>query len=179
MVSPISGTKPPIQVSIQSRLLKHLTGESYTIVNQLICNGTHKICIKCCEIKEIAQFYRHAKMHDGFEQTCKPCLYKYKLNRMNNPQIRSQQHILNGHHSRKKLYGITREEYETLLEKQNGLCAICLNPPSERKSLGVDHNHNTGQIRGLLCSQCNVGISALDHGQEVVDRILKYLGLSS
>lgn len=53
-------------------------------------------------------------------------------------------------------YGITVEQYDSLLEKQDHKCAICLKPASESKTrLAVDHNHKTGEIRGLLCSYCN------------------------
>lgn len=53
-------------------------------------------------------------------------------------------------------YGITTEQYEELLKKQEHSCAICLRPMSSfKKRLCVDHNHKTGEIRGLLCNFCN------------------------
>lgn len=54
----------------------------------------------------------------------------------------------------KRVYGLTQEEYDFMLEKQEGRCAICRNKPGKRR-LNVDHNHKTGQIRGLLCGRCN------------------------
>jgi hypothetical protein len=51
-------------------------------------------------------------------------------------------------------YGITVEQYDVLSSQQNGVCAICGRPPVKRR-LAVDHNHTTGQIRGLLCIACN------------------------
>jgi len=57
--------------------------------------------------------------------------------------------------SRQKLYGITPEQFSAMKERQNNLCFICGNPPQEGKSLGVDHNHTTGEIRVLLCVGCN------------------------
>lgn len=59
-----------------------------------------------------------------------------------------------------RTYGITVEEYENLLKEQNGVCAICANPPGKRR-LAVDHDHETGLVRGLLCSPCNTGIGLL------------------
>jgi hypothetical protein len=53
-----------------------------------------------------------------------------------------------------KKYGLTREQYEAILAFQGGKCAICLNEPKTRR-LAVDHDHTTGQIRGLLCMNCN------------------------
>lgn len=53
-----------------------------------------------------------------------------------------------------RTYGITIQQYEIVLESQGGRCAICLRKP-RRQRLAVDHNHKTGEIRGLLCSMCN------------------------
>lgn len=63
-----------------------------------------------------------------------------------------------------KRYGITPEEYHKLLESQSGGCAICGSTDSKRKGsryLFVDHCHDTGKIRGLLCNTCNVGVGQL------------------
>ena len=76
----------------------------------------------------------------------------------------------------RKRFGITLENYEQLLDKQRGLCAICGNKPDNRR-LAVDHNHNTGEIRGLLCDYCNnVLVAALDHPNfpRAVDYIRSY-----
>lgn len=54
----------------------------------------------------------------------------------------------------KKKYGITLEQYDELLKSQDGRCAICRCFPG-KKHLAVDHNHETGRIRGLLCTRCN------------------------
>ena len=51
-------------------------------------------------------------------------------------------------------YGITTEDYEIMLEEQEGKCKLCYNPPS-KKRLHVDHDHETGRVRGLLCAVCN------------------------
>lgn len=56
---------------------------------------------------------------------------------------------------------ITPEEYDALLNKQNGECAICHQPPGKRR-LSVDHSHQTGQIRGLLCDRCNIVLSVYE-----------------
>ncbi len=56
-----------------------------------------------------------------------------------------------------KRYGITVEQYDAMLRQQNGLCAICGRAP-KRFRLAVDHDHETGEIRGLLCTRCNLGL---------------------
>lgn len=69
----------------------------------------------------------------------------------------------------KRKYGLTLGDYGRMLAEQGGTCAICgAGPDSERNhrftSLAVDHDHETGQVRGLLCSMCNRGIGVIgDH----------------
>jgi hypothetical protein len=65
----------------------------------------------------------------------------------------------------KKLYGMTLDDYDIMLEDQAGVCAICGREERAKsaiddatKDLAVDHNHTTGKIRGLLCSSCNRGL---------------------
>jgi len=58
----------------------------------------------------------------------------------------------------KYYYGITVADYEALLAKQNGKCAICREKPPRGETLCVDHCHVTGRIRGLLCRGCNCGL---------------------
>lgn len=57
-------------------------------------------------------------------------------------------------------YGLTPEEYDAKLQSQNGVCVLCSSPP-KRTQLHVDHDHLTGTVRGLLCSNCNTGIGLL------------------
>jgi hypothetical protein len=75
---------------------------------------------------------------------------------------------------RKKLrskYGITYDEFRSMWERQGGVCAVCLLPPTGTDStgaparLGVDHDHETGRFRGLLCHHCNllIGLAKEDH----------------
>lgn len=64
-------------------------------------------------------------------------------------------------------YGITKPEYDQLLKEQGGVCAICrksetVKQGGEVKSLSVDHNHQTGKIRGLLCSKCNMVLGKIN-----------------
>lgn len=68
-------------------------------------------------------------------------------------------------------FGLTVEQYDELLQKQNGVCAICKRPETiilnwKLKPLAVDHCHETNRIRGLLCAQCNVGIGNLKHNPD-------------
>jgi hypothetical protein len=76
-------------------------------------------------------------------------------------------------------YSITPEEYKRMLDKQNGLCAIC---GSEGKGgrgitrkLVVDHCHETGTIRGLLCANCNTGIGLLKENKSTLAAAIHYI----
>jgi len=70
-------------------------------------------------------------------------------------------------------YGMTVEQYDKLLEKQNGVCAICKRSPEQM--LAVDHCHETGRVRGLLCRSCNLGIGHLDDDVSKVWAAMEYL----
>lgn len=80
------------------------------------------------------------------------------------------------HRSRFKLYGITQSEYELMLAQQGGVCALCGSPP-KRYRLAVDHDHETGKIRGLLCTPCNRWLGWYENVSR--QRIEEYLGSDS
>jgi len=64
----------------------------------------------------------------------------------------------------KHKYNITPDDYERMVKEQNGLCAICKNPPrGKTKRLSVDHDHETGKVRGLLCVPCNRALGYLEN----------------
>lgn len=76
----------------------------------------------------------------------------------------------------KKLYGITMEQYDSMYAAQRGCCAICLTHQSETgRALHVDHDHETGAIRGLLCNGCNTGIGNLREDIQVLTAAIEYL----
>ena len=63
----------------------------------------------------------------------------------------------------KRLYGITEKEYNKIFKNQKGCCAICGEHQSkQKKALNVDHNHKTGQVRSLLCTDCNWKVGILE-----------------
>lgn len=79
---------------------------------------------------------------------------------------------------RKKLlkrYGLTIEQWEAMRDSQNGLCAICEQPPSKERDFHVDHCHQTGRVRGLLCVRCNTSLAWFERVQGRVGRVMKYL----
>lgn len=76
-----------------------------------------------------------------------------------------------------KNYGITPEDYDQLLDKQGGGCAICGDEPWTQKHglLHVDHDHATSEIRGLLCFSCNVALGAFKDDTPRIARAISYL----
>lgn len=77
----------------------------------------------------------------------------------------------------KQRYGISHEGYMILLEEQNGLCAICQLKDEGKygSALCVDHNHDTGVVRGLLCHNCNTGLGKFLDSTEMLDKAKQYL----
>lgn len=96
-----------------------------------------KDCGRCKENKPVDDFYKKSWGKFGVDNWCKECCKEY-----------NKEYIL------MRLYGLTLYEYEELSDLQGGLCAICRKPPQKNR-LAVDHCHDTGEIRGLLCSSCN------------------------
>lgn len=80
----------------------------------------------------------------------------------------------------KRRYGLTAERYHQMLKDQGGVCMICGRPETEAykgvvKPLSVDHDHDTGQVRGLLCTKCNRGISMFRENPFLLEAAAKYL----
>lgn len=85
---------------------------------------------------------------------------------------------INRRENLKRNYGITPEEYDALSEAQNGLCAICERPETRKGMEGqlvVDHCHDTNEVRGLLCSECNVGMGKLNDDPDLLRKAIDYL----
>jgi len=74
----------------------------------------------------------------------------------------------------RRSYGITVPQYEAMLARQQGCCAICRKPPKGRR-LAVDHCHTTNAVRGLLCTTCNTAIGALYDDPVILQRAIDYL----
>lgn len=68
-------------------------------------------------------------------------------------------------------YGLTTDQYESLLKKQDGKCAICLG----KDARNIDHCHSTGKVRGLLCGNCNLALGLLKDNRDVLLRAISYL----
>lgn len=79
-----------------------------------------------------------------------------------------------------KKFGLTLEEYQEMFYNQNGVCAICGNPETKTrggvvKRLAIDHDHLTGQVRGLLCQNCNVALGYVKENIHTLEAMIEYL----
>jgi len=107
-----------------------------------------KCCVKCKTEKPFSDFNRNSTRLDGRRTDCKSCQVKatFESRRRRKWFIR---------------YGMTMETYQTLFDMQGGVCAICHKPETGKANngktrlLAVDHCHENGNIRGLLCGKCN------------------------
>jgi hypothetical protein len=74
-------------------------------------------------------------------------------------------------------YGLSREQYEALLLAQDGRCAICSSTRSAKRRLAVDHDHETGAVRALLCVPCNAGLGGFGDRADLLEKAALYLRL--
>lgn len=110
---------------------------------------------------------------------CNTCYHKIWARKQDRKNYRAEYRKENPNYFRSKhlyyTFGITLEKYEIMLKKQGGLCAICSKVCVSGKNLAVDHCHETGKIRGLLCANCNRGIGCFSDKKEIVEKALNYL----
>ena len=130
--------------------------------------------MKTVEQKRKERRERYLKNYDREKQKNKE--YREK----NRELIRAKQKKYNRENPEKRknailknVYGITLEQYNQIFEKQKGKCAICKRHQKElTRTLCVDHNHKTKQVRGLLCVTCNTDVSVVENR---LKEMLKYL----
>ena len=136
-----------------------------------------KSCSTCGVEKPLTEFY--ARPNGVLRAQCKTC---HGAKSRQSPSAHGPVHreyqrrwrAKGGQHKMVlKRFGLTPAEYAARLEAQSGACAICGGRDARR--LSVDHNHETGAVRGLLCRNCNVGIGALGDDADVLRRAAEYL----
>ncbi|WP_405878667.1 endonuclease VII domain-containing protein [Streptomyces sp. NBC_01136] len=114
----------------------------------------HKLCLKCGEVKPWTEWHRNATASDGLSTRCKAC------------------RAVEGRASHlKRHYGMTEAKRDEMVASQMGLCVICLKAPA----VHVDHCHETGRVRGVLCFNCNSAIGKLGDDPDAVRRAAAYL----
>lgn len=128
-----------------------------------------KTCYRCKQEKLETEFWKCAQKSDGLSTYCIPCnTKKNRQHNLKNPRWKSQK--INA--SLKSRHGITLEHRNEMFKAQDGKCKICGNPMARPH---VDHDHETGKIRGLLCYPCNVGIGFLQDSIPNLQAAIAYL----
>lgn len=89
--------------------------------------------------------------------------------------FRKQQKAKNHENMVAKTYGLAPGEYEQMYQAQGGVCAICQRATGKTKRLAVDHDHDTGLVRGLLCGPCNRMVGYFRNAPEAFRRAAAYL----
>ncbi len=134
-----------------------------------------KACNLCKKELALDQFHKNKRNQDGLNNRCKKCTVKYNRDRYrNNASVRLK--VSNyGKANRLKLrlnrYGIDESVYNSLIEKQNGVCAIC----KKAAYLYIDHDHASGIVRGMLCLQCNTALGNFNDDKRLLQEAIKYL----
>ena len=118
-----------------------------------------KYCAKCGKARPYKAFSK-GNSADGLRSRCKACTSE------DSRAYKQQRKAI----SWKRLYGLTEEAYRKIHEAQGGVCAICKQPETRVFKggvvglLSVDHDHATGQVRGLLCAYCNHRLGHIENG---------------
>jgi hypothetical protein len=123
------------------------------------------VCGDCGIRKPLDEFPRNKNLKDGRHTYCKVC---------HNARGRETIERLYGnsrHYHLKRRYGIGADEFDALVEQQGGVCAICGKEAPEH----VDHSHETGEVRGVLCFNCNGGLGQFKDSIELLTNAVTYL----
>jgi hypothetical protein len=131
----------------------------------------HKKCSTCQEYKYFQDYGKNKSQADGYHQQCKVCRSKYKPS----PKAKARHKKYLAAWNRFKASGFTQEDFDNKLIEQNGKCAICGTTDSGKMDWCADHDHKTGQKRGLLCHKCNTGIGLLQDDVDVLCAAIDYL----
>ena len=157
-----------------------------------------KRCKKCGETKPYSEFYRAAGMRDGHRSECKACAREirkawYWANRdavianVKRWQQENKEHLneYRREYRQRRLveernayllrtFGISNADYDVLLTAQSGGCAICGKRPG-KIALHVDHDHESGAIRGMFCVGCNNALGQFKDSTDLLARAANYI----
>ena len=148
---------------------------------------TTKLCPMCKLDLPLSSYQKAMGRKNNVQAYCKEC-----TNKKNREHYSSDPRAIDKRRRREKrrlekdpmvkrraellrVYGITLEEWYDIYDEQNGVCAICDQECKTKKSLSVDHDHDTGRVRGLLCNRCNRGLGLFLDDPEILKKATRYL----
>ncbi len=117
-----------------------------------------KLCVRC---KERPMVYPKSN-----NRWCKVCSEELRRARYDPARMRDK-------NLQKNYRGFSSQDYEALFLEQGCACAVC--GRQQRRHLHVDHDHATGAVRGLLCSDCNTALGHLHDSPEIIRKLLQYI----
>lgn len=147
-----------------------------------------RMCRRCKKDRLVTDFHKDSSRHDGLSNRCKECV---KIWCAENKQKRSEVYrkwrsenmdYLRGYGRDRLLrmkYGISDQQFEEQLQRQNGLCPLCGEKAlsTQGRKGSVDHCHDTGKIRGILCGKCNAALFRIEEDHGWAMRALNYVKL--
>jgi hypothetical protein len=114
-----------------------------------------KTCSRCNVEKTYCSFNKYKRYDDGLQAWCREC---------------------HKHTKRAERYGLSQSEYLEIYHSQQSMCAGCgIHESDCRIAHAIDHNHNTGEVRGLLCNSCNRGLGLLKDDPDLLEHLASYL----
>lgn len=135
-----------------------------------------RLCRICGHIKNLQEFRIKDSKSDSRRNECTPCIRSIQRDRYHADPEKHKDRM------RRTMYGLALGEYDRMYSEQGGLCAICREPEvsperytGRARKLFVDHHHQTGKVRGLLCMLCNIGIGQFRDDPELLRRAIQYL----
>jgi len=134
-----------------------------------------KTCVVCKIEKHITEYGVHKGYADNRRTMCN-CCKRQKGREWHYANKQEYCYEKDKDSKLRSAYGISYKDYQSMLAMQDGRCAICgTNDTGKRKAFHVDHCHDTGEVRGLLCGNCNSGIGNLRDEVALLERAIEYL----
>lgn len=123
-----------------------------------------KVCGRCKQEKPVGDFHKSSRK--GYQSYCKSCSKEHKTEWLegNRDKVRWNQIWTR--------YRLRKEDFDQLLSDQDGRCAICDEVMSDPQ---IDHDHETKEVRGLLCKKCNLFVGWIEVHGSLLDRLNEYL----
>ena len=137
-----------------------------------------KTCYVCGETKELTLgFSKNKQRKDGYDNRCKTCRTRIETERMANLSDEQREAYRatwrkKNFRNKYRKYGLTFEEYEAMYKEVTGICRLC---KTHHEFLVVDHDHDTGRVRGLLCNHCNLGLGHFRDSIHSLQSAIDYL----
>lgn len=136
-----------------------------------------KVCESCKVEKTIKDFPSNSRNSDGKNKKCRECYNKYmrayysKNKKEHLERVAKTPYQKDSLRKRARVYGVSVEELEAVISKNNGMCDIC----EVRQASHVDHCHETNLVRGHLCMGCNIGLGHFMDNVEHLNAAINYL----